>query len=208
MVSVLIYGTVMRIQNALQNLFSARNWHYAVTAFVLTWAVPTFAQVAPKCLRADSQQCLLKVDQTGFRAQIDERGRIVIVFGNNPSEFQTGESYVVVQDDLERLEEDEAYSPNETAQLKNELATFDGAVYAVPSVEDLRLALGFPETSMIGARDYYDLIQVHLQLVLSVSALTAGYLSDLIGLNLVSETPAAPAPTAPPVQDTITTNRN
>lgn len=172
-------------------------------------AVP--AGAAPQCLSMAPTHCLLKVDQTGFRAQIDERGRIVILFGKAPSDLQTGESYVVVQEDLERMEEDEAYSPNEATQLKNELSSFDGAVYNLPTVDDLKLTLGFPSGSDVGARDYFDLVHVHMQLVLSVSALTAGYLSDLLGLTLIPEPINAPkgieTPASPDAADP-TPNRN
>jgi hypothetical protein len=156
------------------------------------WTTP--AQAASHCLVSNESSCRLKIDKQGFRIQVDERGQIVVVFGNTTAELDRGESYVVVQEDLDRLESNQIFTPNESAQIRAELTNYDGTAYMVPEADELKAALNLPATEVVGPHDYMDLIQVHMQLVLSFSAFTSAYLGELMGVAVLEAGPAAVAP--------------
>jgi hypothetical protein len=161
--------------------------------FSLLWISPALA--ASHCLVSNEASCRLKVDKQGFKIQVDERGQIVVVFGNTPTEIERAESYVVVQEDLDRLETQQIFTPNESAQIRAELTNYDGTAYMIPDAEELKAALNLPSTEIIAPHDYMDLVQVHMQLVLSFSAFTSGYLGELMGIAVLE---GAPAPVASP----------
>ena len=165
----------------------------ALAASLLFFA--TSAHASPTCLMADQASCVLKTDHEGLKVQVDERGQIVVVFGNSSEDFARAESYVNVQDDLDRLEKADDVTEQELSQIETELKTYDGAKYSIPGTQELKETLGFPKTSTLGAQDYVDLLRVHMQLVLSVSALTSAYLTDILGVSLLDTASPAVHPT-------------
>lgn len=176
---------------------SQRAWFAVLAVGGLFYQSPALAR--SHCLVSNEVACRLKVDKQGFKIQVDERGQIVVVFGNTPGEIDRAESYVVVQEDLDRLESNQIFTPNESAQIRAELTNYDGTAYTIPDAEELKSALNFPTNETVGPHDYMDLIQVHMQLVLSFSAFTSGYLGELMGIAVLEAGPSAgPAPTVPP----------
>ena len=164
--------------------------------FILS-AFPKTAFAKSTCLLATTDSCALKTDFQGLRVQVDEREKVVVIFGNSKEEFVRAESYVNVQEDLMRLEASNDIEAGESKQIQNELVKYDGASYTIPDSTELLSALGFPETTSVTADDYIDLIKVHMQLVLSLSASAASYLSDLLGIESIDTVPA-PVATATP----------
>ena len=166
---------------------------------MLAPSLPAIAS-APSCLLVEADSCTLKTDHLGFRIQVDERGSIVVVFGNTPEDLARAESYVNVQEDLGRLEQLQNLDSSTSSKMKDELSKYDGTAYQIPDSGELHSAIGFSPDANVRAEDLQDLIRVHMQLVLSVSALTSTYLADVMGLHVIEKpAPAAtPAPTPTP----------
>ena len=160
--------------------------------FALVFVVLAVLSVFPKtafakstCLLATADSCELKTDYQGLKIQVDERGKVVVIFGNSKDEFVRAESYVNVHEDLARLEDSNDIEAGESKQIQDDLQKYDGASYAIPDSSELLSTLGFPETTSATADDYLDLIKVHMQLVLSLSASAASYLTDLLGIEAI-----------------------
>lgn len=150
---------------------------------------PTLSEVKdPTCLMADSsQRCLLKAEHRGIELGLNsERELTIILKGIGPeSETQSSPAVVIlmpVHDDLLSRVDGGQMTADEATWIAADLGRFEGTWYAIPKLETLKTELGFPAEAVFQAEDLRELVRAHLQIVLGVSAVTAAYLSDRMGL--------------------------
>jgi hypothetical protein len=154
--------------------------------------------VAPRTCVAHSEtdslgSCLLSTVHHGLRIAIDRLGQIFVIFETSepsgaPPKAELDSAFVAVQSHLRHLTGESSLTDEEAVHIESELSAYDGAYYQIPSAKDLRMSLGFSPGMGIEAEDHQELMRVHMQLALSLSPLTAAYLSDLLGIEpVVSE---------------------
>ncbi len=88
---------------------------------------------------------------------------------------------------LDQIDEDEGLL------LERELQELSGARYVLPaSRREVKKQLGFPEYAEIASEDWVELIRVHAETVLSISAVASRFLLEQVGLVKFDQ-PVAPS---------------
>lgn len=97
---------------------------------------------------------------------------------------------------LEQIDEDEGML------LEREVQELSGARYELPaSRREVKKQLGFPENAEIASEDWVEMIRVHAETVLSISAIASRFLLEQVGLVNTAPVPIATSsvPVAVPV---------
>lgn len=75
-------------------------------------------------------------------------------------------------------------SADEAAQIESELSVRRDMSYHIPqSSEQLKIDIGFPRHVSLDPEDYVDLLEVHIQMSMGVSPLSAEYLMERMGIR-------------------------
>lgn len=155
------------------------------------------------CLAAAADVCLVIASRVGFQiAEAGESGETTqLIFAtpiapsSHAERFPNGlyhESTLIVREDLaKRVKAGEMHA--EDAQLIDvELFSHQDDTYRIPSTEsELKTALGFLPDARVSPSDLVENLNVHLQLSLNVTPLTATYLARLLGARAVASDPMA-----------------
>lgn len=98
-----------------------------------------------------------------------------------------------VAQDLENAISKGVYGSNQAAYIFAEMLSLNDLMYRLPANRDeLKRAMGFPAQVVLNPEDQIGVLTSHLQITLGVTALTADYLVNKLGLKVVEE----PAPQA------------
>lgn len=134
--------------------------------------------VGVECDGPLSENCILKSENSSIEMSVDDDQALVA---------QLGSESVSIENDLaERVAAGELTS-DQSAAIAGELSRLEGMSYQVPSVDVLKSDLGFPKESEIEEIDLVDLVRAHLQVVFGMSALSAAYLTDRLGVQALPE---------------------
>jgi hypothetical protein len=128
------------------------------------------------------ENCVLWARRNELRVVVDQNARVNLLLETNGLE---GEQVEIHSDLLSRVDRS-FITQMEAYQIETELREFDGAYYQLPSPSELRFALGFPADTFLAPDDLLELIRVHLQLALSMTPLSAEYLTSLLEIQEVS----------------------
>jgi hypothetical protein len=158
-------------------------------------ATPMAPVQQPACWAPSAESCLLFAPYRGLAMSIEPNAGLIAYLGKQG--IQKTDRAITIDADINSRVEGGEYTSDEGATILGELAGFDGAAYILPEQEELKRSLGFPEGTEFASEDIPELIRVHIQYALSVSPLTAAYLSNRLEVARVEVALAPSLESAP-----------
>lgn len=137
----------------------------------------------PTCLINVGEKCVLRSFYREIEFHSSAAGKMFFLLGSGSVESEQ----VFIHDDLLlRLDRGEV-TYDEAEIIATEIAQLEGTYYEIPDIQVLKVDLGFPAETQFAVEDLRELVRTHLQISIGVGPITAAYLCDRMGVQLIEE---------------------
>ena len=173
-----------------------KTFAFALLALPLFAASPARAQTHaspppmtvkdPGCVAMVDGRCGLRAVHRAIEMTVAPDRRLQIILKGTPAP-DGGPSPIVilmpVSDDLDGRIRAGELTDDEATRVWTDLANFEGTLYSLPDLAVLKSELGFPAEAVMSDVDLTDLCRAHIQRSLGVSAVTAAYIAERMGIE-------------------------
>ena len=130
-----------------------------------------------------SEVCPVETDARSF--ELMGMGEETIIFVDKPKTREAVEkTSVVVSSRLEEAVLAGEIDEDDAVAIGGELHSLSGARYVLPSTrQEILSAVGFPSSAVVASEDWIEMIRVHAERALSLSAEASRFLLDQIGVE-------------------------
>lgn len=157
---------------------------------------PTPATIQVFCLNHDGSVCRLVSPTVGLTVTVKDGDANLQYYAPSQDGF-VERANTKVRPDLEARVGSGAMSPNDANVIFAEILANPFVAYRLPpNAETLNQDVGFAPNIQLSPQDQIEILRAHIQMSLSVSAVTSRYLSDGLGLQVIE--PARPVNTEDP----------
>lgn len=137
------------------------------------------------CLQSDGVRCRLVAPSVGISIGVAD-GDAILTFYIPAADGMAVDHRESVSQDIDAQVVAGTLSPDDAAYIFAELLSSRDLGYKLPATaEELKKAVGFPDSAPLSPQDQVDILASHLQMNLGVSAVTADYLVTKLGLQIV-----------------------
>lgn len=158
---------------------------------------PTTGKGFTACLSMEGDQCRLIAPTVAIAINVQDGDAIISYLDPAVGGYSVQRKDSVARD-LEALMAKGTYGNNQAAYIFAEMLSMHDLMYRLPADQtELRRAMGFPAQAVMTPEDQIGVLTSHLQITLNVSAITADYLINKLGLRVVEATPPQAPYTAP-----------
>ena len=132
------------------------------------------------CMVEVRGQCVFGSRHASFEMSVIPGKGLVLKL---PSKESGRPIVTAIGEDLRSRQRSLELTEDEAELISNDIGNFDGTLYAIPKVDELKKTLGFPKDTSFETEDFRELVRVHIQLTLGVGGPTAAYLCDRLGVT-------------------------
>jgi len=146
----------------------------------------------PTCIIRSEEKCVLRAFYRELEFRASAAGKILLALGPKQMEREQEfddpmEEFVFIHEDLaSRLERGEI-TDDEAQIIESEVKNLEGVYYEIPDIQVLLIDLGFPPETQFASEDLRELVRTHLQISIGVGPITAAYLCERMGVQIIEE---------------------
>lgn len=162
-------------------------WVAVVIATISMFATPALSEEAfTACLQNDGTQCTLIAPLVGMLVTVADGDAVISYFVPSEEGWKVSRTESVNKD-MEQQVLSGAMTDTDAAYVFAELLSSHDLQYQLPiDAIALKKDVGLDPAAPLSPQDQVDVIGSHLQMTLGVSALTADYLIEKLGLEIVT----------------------